>query len=992
MASTITWISIGILLLFLSLGLLIGLVRGLKRSALHLIFFAVSIVVAFFITKPIVNAILGIVIPFEGENIPLSEVILKFIQSNFDMTSLPEASDFVKQLPGAIASPILFIVLALACYGIFEIIYLIVARVSFGKKKTEFKTKKPYRAYGAIVGLVEGFLLMFIIFAPLTSLTNTYAEISQLPPAQSQQLETGNNPENGGLQTVGEMLSGVIPSEFHEMIMAYNNGVVGKISGAVGIDNLLFDGLSNFEMEGEKIEFRKEILSAVDVYNEVVLVSKDLSAGNTENLDLTDLKQNITTLLDNGLFKVVISNTIQDVVLNFDSIMEDLKITNLPTIVEDIVTELKTAFSVEGFDIHAYLKADIINAVDVFDAVLKNDLIDKYNAIETLDFVSVLEFIKTNNDAVSSIATDALSLNLVKDCFTTLGKLASDEISKFLKNDQNLEIALNTEIEDKDKMIEDVLGAIDDFLALNDIIDIPALLEATDIVDTITSIENLDEALTSVGTTFDALRNLEILVLPETQTREEKIYVFDNILKLYDLELLKDEVYLTANASEKTPLNTYSLFFTYLKSAIIPAKNLGLTDIGKEGVTFKTILNKILVGLEIKEDILSDILLPFYQLTAMDLNTLVFDEVVAQLSDSNNTNGLISFADAKTEADADLVKGGVEVWDREFKLIGKTLKALNKGAIEKQGQAVKLTYLDALLDGTIEYDVVLKAMINDDKTSTDNILKDVLDPVFTAVSFEGLTNKIFENIDNSIKDLTTKITIKSDLTNLKTTKTNVIETLETLLDITLNNDEITLQHLGQILDVLKVNAKNGGTKDGVFNEIFANIIYYMTGDNITETANKFTGAEKHENSADVKAYLDVTDVENGYYNFASYENAMLELEDVVAFVADLEKNLPSTITDDNLLTYVEKFKETVDGMTEKTETEKAKVLDNLKKLIDADLTDDREPVLTEEQKTTIHQTTHMTYGNMIIEAIDDVQSGFSEEVKVALKNLLGLSA
>ena len=263
MADIIMWVSIGILVLFLLIGLIAGLVRGLKRSSLHFLFLVVSVVVSFFITKPITNAILGITIPIDGQNYTISEYIISTIQTNFDISQFETATEFLERLPNAIVSPIMFILLTLVVFLIFDIIYLIVARLAFGKKKKDFEKTKPYRAYGGIIGMVEGFLFLFVLFAPLTSLTKTYEELVQLPPAQTQTLEVNANEngeettENNKMKSIAESLSEVIPPEVSEGILAYNESVVGKIAGAGGLDNALFDGLSNFEIDGEKIEFRK---------------------------------------------------------------------------------------------------------------------------------------------------------------------------------------------------------------------------------------------------------------------------------------------------------------------------------------------------------------------------------------------------------------------------------------------------------------------------------------------------------------------------------------------------------------------------------------------------------------------------------------------------------------------------------------------------------------------------------------------------------------
>ena len=270
------WVSIGILVLFLLIGLIAGLVRGLKRSSLHLLFLVVSVVVAFFITKPITNAILGVTIPIDGQNYTISEYIISMIQTNFDISQFETATEFLERLPNAIVSPIMFILLTLVVFLIFDIIYLIVSRLAFGKKKNDFEKAKPYRAYGGIIGMVEGFLFLFVLFAPLTSLTKTYEDLVQLPPAQTLEVDTNESgeetTESNKMKSIAETLNEIIPSEVSEAILAYNDSVVGKIAGAGGLDNALFDGLSNFEIDGEKIELRKEILTAADDYDDFVVV------------------------------------------------------------------------------------------------------------------------------------------------------------------------------------------------------------------------------------------------------------------------------------------------------------------------------------------------------------------------------------------------------------------------------------------------------------------------------------------------------------------------------------------------------------------------------------------------------------------------------------------------------------------------------------------------------------------------------------------------
>lgn len=967
MTEIVKWVSIGVLLLFLIIGLGFGLIRGLKRSSLHLLFLVFSIILAFFITKPITKLILNSNINVNGEIVTISDAIIDLINSQFDLSKINSASEFLKNIPNAIISPVMFIVLSLGCFAFFDAFYLIVAKIWFGSKKKEFENKKPYRAYGGIIGLLEGFMFMFILFAPLTSLTNIYEEITKLPSTSEAQMLENTSEDSEKMKTVRESILTIIPEDIHDAILAYNKSAVGKISSAGGINNMFFDGLANFEVEGEEIKLRTEIVTITATYDDFVEIYNFAKDKNYTVVNFENFKKDLETLLNNGIFKGVITNTINDIIVKFDELKVDSFLENLPQVVQDIITDLKAKFSEDDFDAYEYLKSDILSVVDVVESIFKSDLITKYNNLEEKDFENILKLVEENQQNIKTIVSGVLNLNIVEDTFSTLGEFASDKISEFLKNDKNLEIGLNTDIEDKDKMIEDTLSAIESFIDLNDKISISELLSSTDIVETLTSVENISDVLITLGKTFDKVRNLQILILPENQSRVEKVYVFDNILKLYDFELLGDEVYLTKNATTKTELTTYELFFTFVSKPIEIASQLGLTDIGKEGITFDNILDRVLAGLSVNEDLLTDIMLPFYQLSALDLRTIVFDKVIDQLAENVS---LLDFEDVKTE-------DSYQTWKKEFNLIGKTLNVLNKGNVQEK------TYLKYLMQESKDLETLMKTMISD-KKGTISAFSQMLNPVLSAKTFKTLTKQIFDEIDSSISDLTgSTVSTFTDKSNLvvfenETIKANTISTIENLLDITLNNDlsssnENALSLYGQVLEILRVDAYNNGGDKGVFNEIFTHVIWYLTGDNISSDTNKFNGLVPNENAEDIKKYIGITNVQD-YYTYEDFETIMIEIQDVIDFADTLSTALEGTSVSDTE-NYAKKVKDVIDKM-DKTEEKKVEIINNMKKMLSVK----NESLLTDSE--------HEQYDSTLTIAINKVYEDSSADLRNALIELL----
>ena len=253
MATYFLWGSIALIVIVLIIGFFVGFGRGVKRSSTHVLFVVASVIIAFFITKPITNAIMNVNIQVDGNIVAIKDYIINVISENFvDLSNFDSASAFIQGLPTAIANPIIFLVLMILVFFVMEIIYLIVARISFGRRKKDFENHKPHRVSGGVIGMVEAFLFMIVLFAPITSLTNTYSEILAQSPTTSQS-EMISQSEGQYLQTIDDLTGQNIPPVVNEAIEGFNNSAIGKICSLGGFDDAMFDGLSNFEVNGEEI-------------------------------------------------------------------------------------------------------------------------------------------------------------------------------------------------------------------------------------------------------------------------------------------------------------------------------------------------------------------------------------------------------------------------------------------------------------------------------------------------------------------------------------------------------------------------------------------------------------------------------------------------------------------------------------------------------------------------------------------------------------------
>lgn len=986
METYIFWGSIGILALFSLIGFFTGMIRGLKRAGLHVIFYVTAILLSFFLAGIIANAILKINITIGGVPYSIGGYIKKIVSDMIDTSNMPTAAEFIEKVPYAVVTPVVFFAGTTVFSGVLEIIYLIVARISFGKKKEDLKKHKAFRAYGALVGLIEGLFMMFILFAPISSLTQTFEQIavaSEESSSSSTAVGTGHMP------TFKEMLSGMLPDVATEAVVAFNKSAVGKITSVGGINNLMFDKLSTFDFQGEKIVFRKEAANMAQVYDTFAEIYNAYIDDELDAYNTTTFKTNVNEMIQSGIFKTLISNTIREVVINYEAIKADLGL-NLPELIENVIGDLKTKFSQAGFNAYQYLSHDFVAVADAADTIFKNGVIKAFKENTDTSLTGILAVVSTKNEEIQDILDQALGLNIIKDSVNQFTGIVDQKLRDVLSDkdtEENLKkkIGINVTSEtDIDAMFEETIEAIDGLLDINEDVDIASLLSGGDIFETLKSITNIDTILVNMGKTFDKFKNLSALNLPVDSSigRTEPQNVFNNILDYFNISLLGDTIY-TRNGTTYTEENidTYEKLFTLISAPVKAASDLGLLE---DELSIDSILN----GLQTAEStLISDILVPFYQLENASFNTtdpnykfkkLIFENVVDMIESSIN---MLDVTAVKTEVDAATGKlNKTKVWNREFDYLGTALKALNQGQVEGK------TYIKYLLGTSPDLEKLIRAM------AEQGALDAVLTPVFEATICSTMKGDVINGLNTLIDTVdagaesVTGVDPHSPQADSTFTKAKTISTINTLLNLEIDEsvDYTDLSNIGALLDTLKTNAYNGGAKDGVFKEVFANLIWYMTGDiRLVATANQtyYAGHSPNEHSAEVNAILNVSDPDD-YYTI-NYEEKFAEVQAAMTFADHLEDALDGKdfSTPENAEEFIDAFIDAINsekGTTPEDEAELIEIIENLDTLIEEA---GQDAILSDSDRT--------NYGSAIEDAINNAE-GFSSDLKSAILDLLGL--
>ena len=893
MAVYFLWGSIALIVLVLLCGFLTGFYRGLKRSSLHVLFAVVSVVVAFFITKPITNAILGININVDGSLISIGDYIVQLVSQNLvDLSYFDTASTFIQQLPMAILSPIIFLIILLLVYLVMDIIYLIVARVSFGTKKADFEKHKPWRWPSGAIGLCEAFLFMIVLFAPITSLTYTYEEIMTSPTTAEYVSPEGDN----YLKTIKEYSSSALPETVNEVILSFNDSAIGVICSAGGFDDAMFDGLSSFSIDGESVGARGELVNLAHTYDEFVVVYNDIMSEDYTNLNITNLKNNLTTLIQNNLFKKVITDTVQDFIVNYDALKLELGITNVPPELEEVIDFMQDKFQDPNFSLYDYISNDLITALDVADNVISDDIMDKFSSLDTSNISAVINFALDEQTLIQTSLNSLLTLNTVSDVMPQLLELASNALQEQFTNEEGIVVGLNTSVDSTDltSVVSSVFKILNDVDVINEANNnqLFEIFNSENILESILGLNDVEAVIDGMGGILDEASSLSIF---NYTSGDEPINSFNNVLKIMGIDVLGDEVLANSTivdgslvSDEMTTINSYTAFFNHIKEPVLTIINSGLTDILNEEVDANAVIEILTEQVELNPNFVADLLMPFYELdkatiSGSSLKAMVFDNVKNMLEE--NLNGFITFE----ETEDNYVN-----WYNNLASIGELLSVMSDGNIQVEENSY--TYLEYLMQESqenVDYLTLIENM------QTDGNVSALLNVVFNNNMYNPLNDQLFSTFDSMLEEIT-KVNPQSEAykTNLQANADLYVSTINTLIETLLSSDmqsenlQDKLIPIGRALDTLKVSAKNN-----VLNEIFVNIIWYLTGDVIGDNPIYADQTPNHDFTDEIKAQIGVTEenIDTGYYEVESYAEIMQQVLEVVDFAGNLSEALDTVL-------------------------------------------------------------------------------------------------
>ena len=469
-----------------------GVKRGATRAAIRLGTLVVLMIVAGLVSMPIAKAIAGIdlsslgVAYGDGVAQNITEIVkgLLFEVEEIKLAAYasPALMALIEGLPLMILSLVVFGLLTWVFRGISYIIYIIIARYALRSSKLERAAKKQAKAekkarkngaivtsqnqgvlqvpkrnrwLGALVGLVQGIVLAFVLFFPISSICGIVSDVAgtstEATVVEAEAQTPEENPENPNENILGAVLP---------YFDSYNNTFVAKFVAMGGFDDVVFDELTKIEVEGSTIKLRHDLIEMVNAYKEVSdVLNFDQETINWKEFRLEDVHNVVNKVLDIKLISSLLPDLVPHVLETY--IYDAEFFTELPAsdITKAELSALMGEYKENGFT--ESLKSDLDGVFAILDTIFTSGLADDINNRDLPD-EKLIEYLEANdNEMLNKIVGEVYGSGLIKVGGTTALNYLVKSINEELEFETPIKYFDGKIFADEErKGVEDVLDAI----------------------------------------------------------------------------------------------------------------------------------------------------------------------------------------------------------------------------------------------------------------------------------------------------------------------------------------------------------------------------------------------------------------------------------------------------------------------------------------------------------------------------------------------------
>lgn len=518
-----------LLFFFIIIGaVMAGMRKGLVRSTMSLGSLIVFIVVAGLITAPITSAILGVDVSFlnveyNGQIATnLTDVVkaLLFSISNVEAAAnaSPALMQLIENIPYVVISLVVFTILTWIFWFVSFIVYYIIQKFALRSSRIESKIKKQQklekkamkrgevvqsqnqavlqkpkrsRLLGAVVGLVQGIVLSFVLFFPVSSVCGIVGDLT----ATSNQVavEAAQSEENLN-QKSGDLIRYYVGDNVLQYFDSYNNTFVSKFVAMGGLNYTVFDEITKINIENKDVRIRQEVYSIVNTYDELMDIfnfGKDSSGW--KDLDFKGIKSSLDNLMDSNLISTLVPELMPYALENYVYSNEMFK-----ELAGNEITKAELDSLIESYQENGFIssfKTDLNEVFNILENVFSSGLFDEIYGKNLTGEMLKTYLTNEDNKMLNSLLDGIYNSNLVKVCGVTGLNFGADKISTMLELEKPLkQFTSETFTNEERKGIEDILLAV---------------LDCFDMLDDATSTDIKDMTLDQINQVADLLTALQ---------------------------------------------------------------------------------------------------------------------------------------------------------------------------------------------------------------------------------------------------------------------------------------------------------------------------------------------------------------------------------------------------------------------------------------------------------------------------------------------------
>jgi len=438
--------------LFILLGFLWGMKRGLKKSAYRILFVFVGLLIAFFASSPIALSLMNmdissiVTLSVEDQTYKnLSDYIQALLMSNPDIADIMANSEALKeliiQLPTIIIQSIIFVILFWILKMITWPIWATVTKNAYKQKHENLPAPKKRRMLGGLVGVAQGLLIMFVTLLPISGVVGLVKELDKgavnSASASTTSIENQEQPKTLLKFLLQEISSDETEiDQYLEIIKSYDSSILGSVNNATGLDLAVFDALTTAKVDGRAIVPRQELAMVNKVYQSYVEIQKIDTENLNGTLDLDAIEKLINTIFNSDLLGVVAD----DLMPYFIEKTIDEQQETMDPIVHTFLTSYLDTYGTPAFNT---LKNDCLVLVKTAKAIQSHNLFLLANDSNiTAEKVFGMLQRTATDDPIGDIFTELLKSNTLKNLLTESVNLALSYLDKTLTTFAGQEIEI----------------------------------------------------------------------------------------------------------------------------------------------------------------------------------------------------------------------------------------------------------------------------------------------------------------------------------------------------------------------------------------------------------------------------------------------------------------------------------------------------------------------------------------------------------------------